>query len=60
MISEYHDDTRSTSGTYLHPKTYNSAKYENTMSEPVVVYDAMEIMAYSFVFKLNILKRNKI
>ena len=46
-------DKPSTSGTWIHPKPYNRAKYDISNSPPVVVYDGMVVKAVSYAFKFN-------
>ena len=52
LIQEH--ETPSTSGTWLHPKSYFKAKTGGENSAPVLMHDGMEIKAHTYLFKFNI------
>ena len=51
MVKE--NDVPSASGTWLHLKTYVKARVDVANSQPVEIYNGMEIQANTYVFKLS-------
>ena len=53
MIKEF-EEKPSTSGTWLHPKTYFKAKASVENSAPVLMHDGIEVKAHTYLFKFHI------
>jgi len=47
-------DKGSASGTFVHPKTFISAKAGGSNSMPVMLRDGMTLRAYTFALKFNL------
>jgi len=52
------EDLASRSGTWMHPKTWASAKVNCENSLPVLVRDGTVIKAYTYSFLFNIVQEN--
>ena len=53
LIKEFSDDKKSTSGTWIHPKTYNLARYSTGHSDPIKMYDGFKVRSHEFLLQFD-------
>ena len=54
MVKEY--PKPSTSGTWMHPKTYLKARHTKQNSLPVLIKEGMVIKAHTYTFQINFIE----